>query len=67
MTSDEFKEARETLGFTQATLAAEWSMGKNGGRTIRRWETGEIPPNPIAVYCIKMMLVRADNSRLPAS
>ena len=32
-------------------------MGENGGRTIRRWEAvGGIPVNPIAAYCIALML-----------
>ena len=36
MTSEEFKRARMALGFTQGGLAAEWGMGENGGRSIRR-------------------------------
>jgi hypothetical protein len=31
-------------------------MGKNGERTIRRWEQGDTPVNPVAAYCIQMML-----------
>lgn len=54
MTPKEFKEARKRLGFTQRALASEWGMGKNGERTIRRWETGERPINPIAVWAMKM-------------
>ncbi|MEO0485258.1 MAG: helix-turn-helix domain-containing protein [Pseudomonadota bacterium] len=56
MTADQFKEARESLGLTQTELAAKWGMGKNGERTIRRWEQGEVPVNPIAAYCIGMMI-----------
>lgn len=56
MTPDQFKEARQSLGFSCAKLAAEWNMGKNGGRTIRRWESGDVPVNPIAAYCIRMMM-----------
>lgn len=59
MTPQEFKEARKKLGLSQADLAAEWSMGANGGRTVRRWESGDRPVNPIAAYCIKLMLDRA--------
>jgi DNA-binding transcriptional regulator YiaG len=59
MTPAQFKEARQTLGLSQADLAAEWSMGANGGRTVRRWESGDRPVNPIAAYCIKLMLDRA--------
>lgn len=56
MTPQQFKEARQSLGFTQSTLALEWSMGKNGARTIRRWEAGDVPVNPIAAYCISLMV-----------
>lgn len=59
MTPAQFKEAREHLCLSQADLAAEWNMGANGGRSIRRWESGERPVNPIAAYCIKLMLDRA--------
>ena len=58
MTPQQFKEARLGLGYSCAKLAAEWSMGANGGRTIRRWEGGEVPVNPIAAYCLGLMLER---------
>ena len=56
MTPKEFKQARQTLGYSCAALAKTWGMGINGGRTIRRWEAGDVPVNPIAAYCIAMML-----------
>ena len=56
MTHQEFKEARNTLGLSAAGLADLWGMGKNGGRTVRRWEAGDVPVNPIAAYCIQMMM-----------
>ena len=56
MTPAQFKEAREHLCLSQADLAAEWNMGANGARTIRRWENGERPVNPIAAYCIALMV-----------
>lgn len=55
MTPEQFKEARRALGYSQQALADEWGMGANGGRTIRRWEAGERPLNPIAAYTIKLM------------
>ena len=58
MTPAEFKEARKTLGLSQQALAEEWGMGKNGGRTIRRWEDDERPMNPIAAYCLTLMVAR---------
>ncbi len=56
MTPAEFKEARHKLGLSAAGLASLWNMGANGGRTIRRWEAGDVPVNPIAAYCIGLML-----------
>jgi len=55
MTPEQFKSARRALGYSQNSLAAEWGMGKNGGRTIRRWESGR-PLNPVAAYAIQLML-----------
>ena len=56
MTPEQFRIAREALCLSQRELAAEWGMGLNGERTIRRWETGERPVNPIAAYCIALMI-----------
>lgn len=56
MTKEEFKEARKALCYSQQALADEWNMGENGGRTIRRWESGERPMNPVAAYAITLML-----------
>jgi DNA-binding transcriptional regulator YiaG len=56
MTPAQFKEARNTLGLSAAGLASLWGMGINGGRTIRRWEAGDVPVNPIAAHCIVLML-----------
>lgn len=59
MTPAEFRAARHALDLSQRDLAGVWSMGQNGERTIRRWEQGDVPVNPIAAYCIQMMLERA--------
>lgn len=56
MTPAQFKEAREYLCLSQSDLADTWGMGANGGRTIRRWESGERPLNPVAAYCISLMV-----------
>ena len=55
MTPAEFKQTRRDLGYSQQSLAEEWGMGINGGRTIRRWEDGERPLNPVAAYCLSLM------------
>jgi DNA-binding transcriptional regulator YiaG len=59
MTPKEFKAARNDLGFSAAGLAETWKMGANGGRTIRRWESGSVPVNPIAAHCIALMQAAA--------
>lgn len=56
MTAAEFKAARNALCLSQNDLAEVWGMGDNGGRTIRKWENGERPLNPIAAYCIALMV-----------
>ena len=56
MTPQEFKLARMALGYSQQALANEFDMGINGGRTIRRWESGQCPVNPIAAYTVRLML-----------
>lgn len=56
MNPAEFKAARNTLCLSQRDLAEIWGMGQNGERTIRRWEQGDTPVNPIAAYCIRLMM-----------
>jgi DNA-binding transcriptional regulator YiaG len=59
MTPTQFRAARNTLNLSQRDLASVWGMGQNGERTIRRWEQGDVPVNPIAAYCITLMLTPA--------
>ncbi|MGI9297813.1 MAG: helix-turn-helix domain-containing protein [Gammaproteobacteria bacterium] len=50
MTPADLKSARKQLGLTQTQLAERLRMGKNGGRTVRRWESGDCPiPGPVEV------------------
>ena len=60
MTPQEFKQARRALGYSQQALANEFDMGINGGRTIRRWESGQCPVNPIAAYALMLMPMNGD-------
>lgn len=55
MTPAEFRAHRNALSLSQRDLAEVWGMGQNGERTIRRWEQGDVPVNPIAAYCIQLM------------
>lgn len=56
MTPETFRAARKSLSLSQRQLASVWGMGQNGERTIRRWEKGDVPVNPIAAYCINLMI-----------
>lgn len=50
MTAEQFKKARVTLGLSQDDLAILLRLGPNGKRTVRRWETGEVPvPGPVSL------------------
>ena len=68
MTPPQFLAARKALGLSQNDLAGVWGMGGNGGRTIRRWENGERPLNPVAAFAIQGMIdvaaLEAANARL---
>lgn len=61
MTKEQFKDMRKSLFFSQQALADEWGMGIHGSRTIRRWETGERPLNPVASYALALMLERSQS------
>ncbi len=61
MTPEQFKDARRSLFYSQQALADEWNMGAHGGRTIRRWEQGERPLNPVAAYALSLMLERSQS------
>ncbi len=45
--SNEIKEKRIRLGLTQKDFADALGMGRNGDRTLRRWENGESTPSPL--------------------
>ena len=61
MTKEQFKDMRKSLFYSQQALADEWGMGMHGSRTIRRWETGERPLNPVASYALALMLERSQS------
>ncbi len=59
MDAKEFKSARKEMGFSQKALAEHWNMGDHGHRSIRRWEQGNRPLNPIAAHCMSVMIEHA--------
>lgn len=49
-TAQDFRDARAKLGLTGAALAKTLRLGKNGDRTVRRWEAGEVSiSGPVAI------------------
>ena len=55
-TSAALYEARQALGMTQAELADALRLQKNGERTVRRWEQGEVPISGPAQIAIESLL-----------
>ncbi len=50
MDAEALKTTRDLLGISQAELGALLKLGRNGGRTVRRWEAGDNPiPGPAQV------------------
>ena len=45
--SEAIKEKRQRLGLTQKDFADALGMGRNGERTLRRWENGESTPSAL--------------------
>lgn len=50
--ADEIKKKRQSLGLSQKGFADALGMGKNGDRTIRRWENGESQPSTLEFKAI---------------
>jgi DNA-binding transcriptional regulator YiaG len=59
MNPAEIKAARKRLGLSQAELAETLRMGANGGRTVRRWELGEVAVTGPASVAIELLLARS--------
>ena len=56
MTKEEFRQARERLGLTQAQLAAELGVTLNA---VQKWEMGERPIKQITAMAVQLLLDRA--------
>ncbi len=52
------KEARQTLGLSQSGLARALRLGADGGRTVRRWESGEVPVSGPVQLAIEFLLTQ---------
>ncbi|MGL6186988.1 MAG: DNA (cytosine-5-)-methyltransferase [Clostridium chrysemydis] len=52
MKKDRIKSKRIDLGLTQKEMSDALGMGKNGDRTLRRWESGETTPSNLEFKAI---------------
>lgn len=50
------RAAREFLGLSARGLAEALRLGKDGGRTVRRWESGEVAITGPAQVAIELLL-----------
>lgn len=55
MTPDRVREIRTALGLSQNGLAEVLRLGPNGGRTVRRWESGQVPISGPASVALELM------------
>lgn len=56
MQPNDMKAARLSLGMSQRQLAETLRMGLDGGRAVRRWESGDRPISGPASVAIEAML-----------
>jgi DNA-binding transcriptional regulator YiaG len=52
----EIRSARKALGLSTNGMAEALRLGKGGGRTVRRWESGETPISGPASLAIELLL-----------
>lgn len=62
MTPADVTTARKRLGLTQSGLAEALRLGPNGGRTVRRWEGGQVEITGPASLAIELLLEKGDAS-----
>lgn len=55
-TPDDFRIARERLGYTQGQLGELFHLGAYPDRTIRRWESGDVRIPRSAAIVLEAML-----------
>ena len=62
MSKDEIRAARQALGLSCEKFAQV--VGVASGRTIRRWESGELRPRKTAAILIRRLVADAEYSRI---
>ena len=56
MTPADFRAARLSLGYSTRQMAEALRLGKGGGRTVRRWESGETPISGPVQVAVEAMI-----------
>ena len=56
MTPSELKKTRKRVGLTQSRLAATLRLGRDGIRTVQRWETGAVDMTGPATVAVELMV-----------
>jgi DNA-binding transcriptional regulator YiaG len=56
MEPDELRELRLASGLSQQALADLMGLGVGGGRTVRRWEAGEVAISGPVAIAVKAVL-----------
>ncbi len=56
MTPAEVRAHRTALGLSARGLAEALRLGKDGGRTVRRWESGEVAITGPASVALELMV-----------
>ncbi len=56
VTPGRFRSLRESMDYSQAELG---KLMNTSGRTVRRWETGEIPMPKMAQMAMELIMLKA--------
>ena len=56
VTPGRFRKLRESMDYSQAELG---KLMNTSGRTVRRWETGEIPMPKMAQMAMELIMIKA--------
>ncbi len=55
MKPEEFRAIRESAGLSQGRLARLLGLGRDGGRAVRRWESGERSIGGPVTICMRAL------------
>lgn len=59
MTPAEFRAHRDALGLSAAAMGDALLLGKDGGRTVRRWESGDVAISGPVTLAMRFLVAAA--------